>query len=76
MDKLIEVFGKGRVGIRISPTGRANDMFDSDPIATYSYLLKKLNEKGIAFVEIKEAASISKEKLKKIHEMKEELMKG
>ena len=74
MDKLIDVFGKGRVGLRISPTGRVNDMFDSAPIPLYTYLLEKLNEKGIAFVEIKEAARISKEKLKKIHEMKEELM--
>lgn len=66
MDQLIDVFGKGRVGLRISPTGRVNDMFDSDPISLYTHLLKKLNEKGIAFVEIKEAARISKEKLKKI----------
>ena len=60
MDQLIDVFGKGRVGLRISPTGRINDMFDSDPIPLYSYLLERLNEKGIAFVEIKEAARISK----------------
>ena len=76
MDQLIDVFGKGRVGLRISPTGRVNDMFDSDPIPLYTHLLQKLNEKAIAFVEIKEAARISKEKLKKIQEMKEELMKG
>ena len=29
--------------------------YDSDPVATYSYLLEKLSEKGIAFVEIKES---------------------
>jgi len=51
-------------------------MFDSDPIVTYTYLLQKLNEKGIAFVEIKEAARISKEKLKVINQMKEEFRKG
>ena len=50
-------------------------MFDSDPIPLYSYLLERLNEKGIAFVEIKEAARISKEKLAKINEMKEDLKK-
>ena len=41
MDKLIDVFGKGRVGLRISPTGRVNDMFDSAPIPLYTYLLEK-----------------------------------
>lgn len=40
MDQLIEVFGKDRVGIRVSPVGRFNDMFDSQPLETYSYLLK------------------------------------
>ena len=45
MDQLIDVFGKGRVGLRISPTGRINDMFDSDPIPLYSYLNRKEQHK-------------------------------
>lgn len=52
----MQVFGKGKVGIRISPTGRVNDMYDSNPLATYSYLLKELDKRQIGFVEIKEAA--------------------
>lgn len=50
------MFGKGRCGVRVSPTGRVNDMYDSDPLATYSTLFKHLQEKQIGFIEIKEAA--------------------
>ena len=52
------VFGKDRVGIRVSPTGRFNDMYDSDPVALYTHFIKKLDEKGIAFLEIKEAGKM------------------
>ena len=55
MDELIKVFGKERTGLRVSPTGRIGDMYDSDPLKLYSYFIKKADEKGIAFVEIKEA---------------------
>lgn len=51
------VFGKDRVAIRVSPTGRYNDMYDSDPVKLYSYLFGKLQEMGIAFIEIKEQGS-------------------
>ena len=57
MDTLIGVFGRDRVGIKISPVGRSQDMYDSDPLSTYSYLLKELNKKGIAYVQIAEADS-------------------
>ena len=32
-------------------------MYDSKPIETYGFLLKELDKKGIAFVEIKEASA-------------------
>lgn len=53
MDALIEVFGADRVGIRLSPTGRFNYMYDSDPIKLLSYLLPELDKKKIAFLEVK-----------------------
>jgi len=55
---LIEVFSKGKVGIKLSPVGRANDMYDSDPIATYSYLIKELDKKGIAFIEMRNVSEL------------------
>jgi len=53
----VAVFGKDRVAIRVSPTDRYNDMYDSDPVKLYSYLFGKLQEMGIAFIEIKEQES-------------------
>lgn len=38
IDELISIFGKGRVGIKVSPIGRFNDMYDEDPIELYTYL--------------------------------------
>ena len=32
MDELIFIFGNGRVGIKVSPIGRFNDMYNEDPI--------------------------------------------
>lgn len=40
VDEAIKVFGADRVGIRITPSGRFNSMYDSDPIKLYSYLAK------------------------------------
>ena len=39
MKELVNVFGKDRVGIRISPASRPYDMYDSNPIPLYKYLL-------------------------------------
>jgi len=38
IDELIAVFGKDRVGIRVSPTGRYHQMFDSNPKDLYKHL--------------------------------------
>jgi len=54
LDVLIEVFGAGRVGIKLSPVGRYNDMYDSDPIKLFNYLLPKIHEKKIAYVQLVE----------------------
>jgi len=39
IDILIEVFGAKRVGIKITPVGRFNDVCDSDPVSLYTYLI-------------------------------------
>jgi len=54
IDILIEVFGAKRVGIKLSPVGRFQDMYDSDPVATYKYLLEELSKRGIAYVQLME----------------------
>jgi N-ethylmaleimide reductase len=52
IDALAEVFGPDRVGTKLSPVGRFQDMFDSDPLNNYIYLLKELDKRKISFVEI------------------------
>lgn len=50
VDQVIAVWGKGRVGVRLSPYGTFNDMSDSDPVGLFSYVLDQLNQRQIAYV--------------------------
>lgn len=61
IDALIEVYGAKRVGIKISPVGRSLDIYESDPVALYSHLLKELDARGIAFVQIMEPTPMHSE---------------
>lgn len=45
-----DIWGKGRVGVRLSPYGTFNDVSDSDPVALFTYVLTELNNRGIAYV--------------------------
>ena len=54
IDILVNVFGKDKVGIKLSPVSRYGDMFDSNPIENYSYLVNELDKKGIMFIEFVE----------------------
>jgi len=62
VESVSEVFGQTRVGIRFSPWSVFQSMSDSDPIATYSYILKALHERFpelayVHFVDPKSSAS-------------------
>jgi 2,4-dienoyl-CoA reductase-like NADH-dependent reductase (Old Yellow Enzyme family) len=52
IEELITVFPSQRIGIKLSPVGRFNDISDENPIATYSFLLKELKKREIGFVEL------------------------
>jgi N-ethylmaleimide reductase len=47
-------FEPGRVGLRISPLQPFNDMRDSDPETTFTYLVKQLNELPLAYLHVTE----------------------
>lgn len=53
IDVLASVYGYDRVCVRISPTGRFRDMYDSNPLELYKYVLTELSKKNLLFVEIK-----------------------
>lgn len=49
VDKLIEVWGAGRVGVHLAPRGDEHDMGDNDPRETFGYVLEQLAQRKIAF---------------------------
>lgn len=49
-----EVWGSQRVGVRLSPSGTFNDMWDSDPVATFSWVMERLNDYSLAYVHLVE----------------------
>ena len=54
VDAVVEVWGKNRVGVRLSPFGTFLDMGDSNPVALFSYVLEQLSHRGIAYVHMVE----------------------
>ncbi|RTL85063.1 MAG: alkene reductase [Hyphomicrobiales bacterium] len=49
-DAVVEVWGRGRVGMHLAPRGDAQSMGDSDPKATFGYVARELGRRGIAFI--------------------------
>jgi N-ethylmaleimide reductase len=54
VDAVIGVFGAARVGYKVSPNAAFNSMADSDPIATFSYLAKELDRRGLGYLHVSE----------------------
>lgn len=52
---LIEVWGPERVGVRLSPSGVFNDMRDSNPRATFGYMVTQFGQLGLAYLHLMEA---------------------
>lgn len=52
---VIARIGKGRVGVRLSPTGQFNDMHDSNPVATFSRAAELLSPLDLAYLHTMEA---------------------
>ncbi len=60
VDAVISVWGKERVGYRISPNGAFNSMSDSNPEATFSYLTEQLSERGVGYLHVVDPLSDAK----------------
>ena len=50
----ISIWGPDRVGVRISPSGTYGSMSDSNPQATFSYVVTELDRLGIAYLHVVE----------------------
>ena len=57
-EAVARVCGADRVGVRLSPVSPVNDIGpDSDPEATYSYVVDNLNRFGLAYIHVIEGAT-------------------
>jgi 2,4-dienoyl-CoA reductase-like NADH-dependent reductase (Old Yellow Enzyme family) len=54
LERLIAVWGKERVGIRLSPNGESQGCNDSDPAATFGAAARVIEQLGLGFVELRE----------------------
>lgn len=52
VDSVVGVWGRERVGVRISPLNSFNSMSDSDPVALSIYLAKQLNARDLAYLHV------------------------
>jgi N-ethylmaleimide reductase len=52
-DAVVEAFGAGRVGVRVSPLVKFNDMSESQPEDLVAYVAEQLSERRIAFLEVR-----------------------
>jgi N-ethylmaleimide reductase len=55
-EAVVSVWGRGRAGIKLGPSNTYNDMLDSDPVKTFSYVVDSLNRFDLAYVQIMEAS--------------------
>ncbi len=46
------VWGSDRVGVRLSPLGKANDISDDDPLATFGYVADRLSDRKLAYLHL------------------------
>ncbi|ROR32749.1 alkene reductase [Inmirania thermothiophila] len=54
---VVEVWGGGRVGVRLSPLNPFNDMRDSNPEATFLCPVRALQRFGLAYLHVTEAGA-------------------
>jgi N-ethylmaleimide reductase len=57
-----EVWGRERVGVRLSPLGTFNDISDDDPEATFGHIAERLDAFGPAYLHVVNPAAAALEK--------------
>lgn len=53
-EAVCEIWDPKKVGIRLSPLQPFNDLYDSNPEATFSYMVKALNKFGLGYLHVTE----------------------
>ena len=71
IDQLVDVWGPGKVGIRLSPFTFSGDVHDPEAIPVYEYLLKELDSRPLAYVHFVRARATEIEDQKVFEKEKE-----
>src|SRR6202047_2687031 len=48
-EALMPIWGPDRIGVRLSPMGKMNDISDENPEATFGYIAERLSDYGFAY---------------------------
>jgi N-ethylmaleimide reductase len=51
-EALMPIWGPDRIGVRLSPLGKLNDISDGDPEATFGTIAERLSDYGFAYLHI------------------------
>lgn len=57
-EAVCEAVGKERVGLRLSPSGLKMDMSDTNPVETFSYVVKELNKFDLVYLHLLEPVMV------------------
>jgi N-ethylmaleimide reductase len=60
VERVLEVWDRSRVGVRISPASGFNDMTDENPLETFSVAVARLNSYQLGYLHVVETAQQSK----------------
>jgi N-ethylmaleimide reductase len=52
VDGVVGLWGPERVGVRVSPSSKFHDMFDSNPASTFGYVASELKRRKIAYMHV------------------------
>ena len=55
LDEVVNIWGRGYVGVRLSPINSYNSMIDSDPESLLEYVLERLDEYDLAYLHLMRA---------------------
>lgn len=55
--RLVDIFPNHKVGIKLSPVDRFNDIYEEDPETKFKYLINAITKLNIGFIEIRESCN-------------------
>lgn len=59
VDGIADDIGKDRVGVRLSPHGNLGGLSDSDTVTYFSYVIRELSRRGVAYLHLIEPRASS-----------------